>query len=124
MKAILCKEYGGSDVVDFFFSSRRRHTRWPRDWSSDVCSSDLQLLSAGILATAPDGHGSQFGVPVEGLTAPERSEERRVGKEWRSRRGGIRQQARRLQCSIRCSRRQGASCGAGHDTSRKDNMWI
>src|SRR5207253_11523345 len=27
--------------VDFFFSSRRRHTRWPRDWSSDVCSSDL-----------------------------------------------------------------------------------
>src|SRR5690625_7446215 len=29
----------------FFFSSRRRHTRWPRDWSSDVCSSDL--LSGG-----------------------------------------------------------------------------
>src|SRR5690625_6056436 len=27
----------------FFFSSRRRHTRWPRDWSSDVCSSDLGL---------------------------------------------------------------------------------
>src|SRR6266702_5995733 len=27
----------------FFFSSRRRHTRWPRDWSSDVCSSDLDL---------------------------------------------------------------------------------
>src|SRR5207253_5024787 len=26
-------------------SSRRRHTRWPRDWSSDVCSSDLQTLS-------------------------------------------------------------------------------
>src|SRR5207253_7818095 len=25
------------------FSSRRRHTRWPRDWSSDVCSSDLYL---------------------------------------------------------------------------------
>src|SRR5690625_7928437 len=25
----------------FFFSSRRRHTRWRRDWSSDVCSSDL-----------------------------------------------------------------------------------
>src|SRR5439155_10886722 len=29
------------DVMFFFFSSRRRHTRWPRDWSSDVCSSDL-----------------------------------------------------------------------------------
>src|SRR5437660_7034189 len=27
----------------FFFSSRRRHTRWPRDWSSDVCSSDLRF---------------------------------------------------------------------------------
>src|SRR5690625_6316805 len=26
---------------NFFFSSRRRHTRWPRDWSSDVCSSDI-----------------------------------------------------------------------------------
>src|SRR5215208_2666009 len=29
------------DIVFFFFSSRRRHTRWPRDWSADVCSSDL-----------------------------------------------------------------------------------
>src|SRR5690625_5612568 len=28
-------------MFGFFFSSRRRHTRWPRDWSSDVCSSDL-----------------------------------------------------------------------------------
>src|SRR5690348_17549029 len=27
--------------VSFFFSSRRRHTRWTGDWSSDVCSSDL-----------------------------------------------------------------------------------
>src|SRR6266702_5482952 len=32
--------------VCFFFSSRRRHTRWPRDWSSDVCSSDLHALDA------------------------------------------------------------------------------
>src|SRR5437879_1439712 len=29
----------------FFFSSRRRHTRYIGDWSSDVCSSDLDLLS-------------------------------------------------------------------------------
>src|SRR5690606_7274726 len=29
----------------FFFSSRRRHTRFSRDWSSDVCSSDLFFLS-------------------------------------------------------------------------------
>src|SRR3712207_8969567 len=28
----------------FFFSSRRRHTRYWRDWSSDVCSSDLRLI--------------------------------------------------------------------------------
>src|SRR5207253_6794431 len=31
-----------------FFSSRRRHTRWPRDWSSDVCSSDLKSSSGGL----------------------------------------------------------------------------
>src|SRR5690625_3410517 len=33
-------------MLIFFFSSRRRHTRWPRDWSSDVCSSDL-IASVG-----------------------------------------------------------------------------
>src|SRR5207253_925390 len=33
-----------SNLFFFFFSSRRRHTRWPRDWSSDVCSSDLNRL--------------------------------------------------------------------------------
>src|SRR5439155_10063413 len=32
----------------FFFSSRRRHTRWPRDWSSDVCSSDLGTFGGPI----------------------------------------------------------------------------
>src|SRR5437870_1061724 len=37
----------------FFFSSRRRHTRWPRDWSSDVCSSDLSAESG---SAAPDVH--------------------------------------------------------------------
>src|SRR5439155_3959134 len=37
----------------FFFSSRRRHTRWPRDWSSDVCSSDLSTCPARSLATRP-----------------------------------------------------------------------
>src|SRR5580704_19085616 len=30
----------------FFFSSRRRHTRWTGDWSSDVCSSDLAVQQA------------------------------------------------------------------------------
>src|SRR5437868_13755440 len=33
-------------MLFFFFSSRRRHTRSKRDWSSDVCSSDLQQLSS------------------------------------------------------------------------------
>src|SRR6266508_865100 len=34
--------------VLFFFSSRRRHTRWPRDWSSDVCSSDLEMAKCTL----------------------------------------------------------------------------
>src|SRR6266536_4910417 len=43
-----------SDVIYiffFFFSSRRRHTRSTRDWSSDVCSSDLKKRSWGALPT-------------------------------------------------------------------------
>src|SRR5690606_39568922 len=35
-------------MVYFFFSSRRRHTRFSRDWSSDVCSSDLQWAPCRI----------------------------------------------------------------------------
>src|SRR6266498_4847918 len=38
----------------FFFSSRRRHTRCGRDWSSDVCSSDLRELSHRLYAGGPD----------------------------------------------------------------------
>src|SRR2546422_1527075 len=41
----------------FFFSSRRRHTRCSRDWSSDVCSSDLLMRTALEYART-------FGVPV------------------------------------------------------------
>src|SRR5438445_13488754 len=40
--------------VIFFFSSRRRHTRYWRDWSSDVCSSDLAK-----------SHADQLGIPEE-----------------------------------------------------------
>src|SRR5207245_3482009 len=38
-------------VLFFFFSSRRRHTRCYRDWSSDVCSSDLSRTKGRIVAT-------------------------------------------------------------------------
>src|SRR5207249_5639708 len=36
----------------FFFSSRRRHTRSKRDWSSDVCSSDLLVPKLGLVRAA------------------------------------------------------------------------
>src|SRR5215475_6027322 len=39
----------------FFFSSRRRHTRFSRDWSSDVCSSDLAIVRASSLPVLVDG---------------------------------------------------------------------
>src|SRR5207253_6810831 len=39
----------------FFFSSRRRHTRWPRDWSSDVCSSDLLIPPKETLFRIAEG---------------------------------------------------------------------
>src|SRR5690625_2911093 len=46
-------------LLPFFFSSRRRHTRWPRDWSSDVCSSDLDDINPFEPAdpkVCPDGY--------------------------------------------------------------------
>src|SRR3712207_8817315 len=47
-------------MIVFFFSSRRRHTRYWRDWSSDVCSSDLGGL--GSKCPASDGFGK--GQPI------------------------------------------------------------
>src|SRR5690625_4549005 len=41
--------------IFFFLSSRRRHTRWPRDWSSDVCSSDLSCGSGSRSRRTPPG---------------------------------------------------------------------
>src|SRR5476649_2715079 len=67
--------------VIFFFSSRRRHTRSLGDWSSDVCSSDLKAFAdedGRVRAAAAGAAGVAF---AEDL----RSEERRVGKECRSR---------------------------------------
>src|SRR5205809_4099746 len=95
-------------LLFFFFSSRRRHTRCSRDWSSDVCSSDLLQHDEGGAALGGNLAGELFtkvsawhqGVldPAELIarqrlqTAVQRiadeqgrSEERRVGKEgkWR-----------------------------------------
>src|SRR3712207_7655089 len=42
-----------------FFSSRRRHTRYWRDWSSDVCSSDLRDQVAGDVVEAHGGDDSE-----------------------------------------------------------------
>src|SRR2546429_6184402 len=52
-------------VVFFFFSSRRRHTRCSRDWSSDVCSSDLFLLT-GYSGLDPEVY-SGTGLAVRGV---------------------------------------------------------
>src|SRR5205814_7262330 len=98
----------------FFFSSRRRHTRCLSDWSSDVCSSDLEVetcfpntviegpaitrelksfyesveqnLAKGL--TIPGNEGEWYG-PATAAIAHRvlRSEERRVGKECRARGG-------------------------------------
>src|SRR2546422_3349428 len=93
----------------FFFSSRRRHTRCSRDWSSDVCSSDLrikaewpngqtpQVIATGGLASLvaplvreiesvhPDLTLTGLRIAATALGLTWRSEERRVGKECRSR---------------------------------------
>src|SRR5207248_3952559 len=97
-------------LIEFFFSSRRRHTRSYGDWSSDVCSSDLRERT-GAGGALPDHHRrrrTQSHAPHPLLrkgpeTVPliqaalnrstscpttmpfSRSEERRVGKECRTR---------------------------------------
>src|SRR3989475_7951895 len=92
----------------FFFSSRRRHTRFDCDWSSDVCSSDLPMFEPHIACQQIDfaiainiETGNTFRIFELGLPGRSaltrknlyqfpgfysaRSEERRVGKECRSR---------------------------------------
>src|SRR2546430_12662685 len=88
----------------FFFSSRRRHTRFDCDWSSDVCSSDLlEVIKSAdwLIDMGPEG-GDRGGKIIASGTPEQvarntqshtghflarvlRSEERRVGKECRSR---------------------------------------
>src|SRR5262249_59503976 len=70
----------------FFFSSRRRHTRLVSDWSSDVCSSDLRppAQTPEPLPRRRRPCDAQFHAAPRDLHR-DRSEERRVGKECRSR---------------------------------------
>src|SRR2546430_9616919 len=89
----------------FFFSSRRRHTRFDCDWSSDVCSSDLgpgvdqRRLGKRVWLYNGQRNARWMGTAAEYIALSvdlvtelpdhvsfaERSEERRVGKECRSR---------------------------------------
>src|SRR5437868_15273267 len=100
-------------MITFFFSSRSRHTRSKRDWSSDVCSSDLlhreadpvPSLEARITpeierSTAQPAAADHATVP----TVVARSEERRVGKDSDSgSRPKATMQARRLWLNWGCS---------------------
>src|SRR5687768_18294377 len=72
-----------SRFVLFFFSSRRRHTRCSRDWSSDVCSSDLEVGQQRDDAGRARNHGGRKVRAHDGGGPTTRSEERRVGKECR-----------------------------------------
>src|SRR5437762_7249107 len=81
----------------FFFSSRRRHTRYIGDWSSDVCSSDLRSVVVTrhtpstilvVIFGKSQEAASARGTARKGMATKrhkKRSEERRVGKECRSR---------------------------------------
>src|SRR5437879_13315737 len=74
--------------IFFFFSSRRRHTRYIGDWSSDVCSSDLARPWSIRGTPAHHRPGTRWPRGMGAWTARARSEERRVGKECRSRWSG------------------------------------
>src|SRR5256885_8837902 len=101
----MCWRLGTWATFFFFFSSRRRHTRLQGDWGSDVCSSDLYSTTP---VPPPVVYGNNYydggyypAQPVQpvysagdyvapvvigaALAAGVRSEERRVGKECRSR---------------------------------------
>src|SRR5699024_11451480 len=77
---------GRGRCAALFFSSRRRHTSSKRDWSSDVCSSDLLRLQMGTGDTGPPGRRAEpRGRSSRPARTGTRSEERRVGKERGSR---------------------------------------
>src|SRR2546430_11568030 len=65
---------GGVDNVFFFFSSRRRHTRFDCDWSSDVCSSDLSVAGHGS-ASCRSWQGGSESPPTYAGSASDRTQE-------------------------------------------------
>src|SRR5699024_11344682 len=87
-----CPSPTTATALFFFFSSRRRHTRSKRDWSSDVCSSDLSQIpgsrpGAGAVRFTNRACATRAGAvaPYRGWSSHrDRSEERRVGKECRT----------------------------------------
>src|SRR5260221_1011637 len=82
-------------IIYLFLSSRRRHTRSLCDWSSDVCSSDLlNIVPHGEEIIVAEDTDKVEAMPADEIATlsdativpgDDRSEERRVGKECRSR---------------------------------------
>src|SRR5205085_6596180 len=111
-KMASCSSSGWAAYNCFFFSSRRRHTRFDCDWSSDVCSSDLEQPGEVVVAVGADAEpaerrrGHRPEPPQQralGGQQPgrQRSEERRVGKEGRTPWAGEDQKKNELiQCAI------------------------
>src|SRR5215217_975161 len=63
--AIVVAPASSGTQASFFFSSRRRHTRYWRDWSSDVCSSDLGSLSRLLAMASLDGRRINLDLAAE-----------------------------------------------------------
>src|SRR5437762_12397085 len=107
-----------SPLLFFFFSSRRRHTRYIGDWSSDVCSSDLSVQTLDDRSTnccarfdSGDPEGMPYDLMLLSVNWTDRSEERRVGKEGRSRWAGADGAENRRRCGVE-RKRWGRSGGA------------
>src|SRR5215475_3620117 len=104
-------------IYFFFFSSRRRHTRFSRDWSSDVCSSDL---SPSPTPWGGSSRRTRRGRTSSGGRVASGSEERRVGKECRSRWSPYhlkKKMARRVGIGLKRDERQAKQCDQyRHDT--------
>src|SRR3712207_6098590 len=67
-------------MLFFFFSSRRRHTRYWRDWSSDVCSSDLVAARRGRLVESAIELGCPEGLAAEHVDRVLHEQRRRIQK--------------------------------------------